>query len=322
MTHQTDACLMDSIDLKSLLQENRHALPSPTQLLVACDATSMLKLLPDGSVDMIITDPAYESLEKHRAKGTTTRLKESDGSSNAWFPIFHDERYPDFLAEMYRVMRPERHAYLFCDETTADVLKPMAREAGFWVWKEVIWVKTTKTNDGLFDLLRDELDTMLSEAPLPDQGWWKVGTLGLRSLRAILKLLAPSRLADLLVRTGMGYHWRGSCERILFLEKRSTKQTWPRDQPTGKGRQLNFKGWKDVLFGTPPLDKDDYPTEKPAEVIERLILNSSNEGEVIVDPFGGSGVVADVARQLGRGFITSDIHPPALEAMKARLGAR
>ena len=41
-----------------------------------------LRSLKAGSVDLLITDPAYESLEKHRAVGTTTRLAHSKASSN------------------------------------------------------------------------------------------------------------------------------------------------------------------------------------------------------------------------------------------------
>jgi site-specific DNA-methyltransferase (adenine-specific) len=41
------------------------------------DAVTWLRLLPAGAVDLVVTDPPYESLEKHRAKGTTTRLKKS-----------------------------------------------------------------------------------------------------------------------------------------------------------------------------------------------------------------------------------------------------
>src|SRR5690606_25727121 len=41
------------------------------------DAVTFLRALPDASVDLILTDPAYESLEKHRSIGTTTRLKHS-----------------------------------------------------------------------------------------------------------------------------------------------------------------------------------------------------------------------------------------------------
>ena len=47
---------------------------SPTAELCSIDAVEYLRRIPTGSVDLVITDPPYESLEKHRAKGTTTRI--------------------------------------------------------------------------------------------------------------------------------------------------------------------------------------------------------------------------------------------------------
>ena len=57
------------------------------------DAVEWLQQLPSESVDLLITDPAYESLEKHRAIGTTTRLKHSKASSNDWFHVFPNARF-------------------------------------------------------------------------------------------------------------------------------------------------------------------------------------------------------------------------------------
>ncbi|MCZ8659771.1 site-specific DNA-methyltransferase, partial [Escherichia albertii] len=57
------------------------------------DAVEWLKTLPSGSVDLFVTDPPYESLEKHRKIGTTTRLKVSKSSSNEWFAIFPNSRF-------------------------------------------------------------------------------------------------------------------------------------------------------------------------------------------------------------------------------------
>jgi hypothetical protein len=49
------------------------------------DAVEWLRALPDASVDLVVTDPAYESLEKHRAVGTTTRLKHSKAYAGSGF---------------------------------------------------------------------------------------------------------------------------------------------------------------------------------------------------------------------------------------------
>jgi len=105
------------------------------------DAIDWLRHLPDASVDLIITDPPYESLEKHRAVGTTTRLKHSKASSNAWFEIFPNDRFEELFIEFYRVLRKNRHFYLFCDQETMFVAKPIAEKAGFKFWKPLVWDK-------------------------------------------------------------------------------------------------------------------------------------------------------------------------------------
>ena len=109
--------------------------------LAQMDAVAWLKSLPDNSIDLMITDPPYESLEKHRARGTTTRLKESKGSSNRWFSIFPNDRFPEFFAEVFRVLKKNRHFYLMCDQETMFHVKPLAEAAGFTFWKPVVWDK-------------------------------------------------------------------------------------------------------------------------------------------------------------------------------------
>lgn len=107
------------------------------------DAVEWLRALEPESVDLVITDPAYESLEKHRAVGTTTRLKHSKGSSNDWFEIFPNSRFPELFAELYRVLRDDRHCYVFCDWETMFVIKPIGEAAGFRLAKPIVWDKVT-----------------------------------------------------------------------------------------------------------------------------------------------------------------------------------
>ena len=105
------------------------------------DAVEWLRSLPAACADLIVTDPPYESLEKHRAVGTTTRLKHSKASSNDWFHIFPNSRFRELLSELYRVLRRNRHCYIFCDQETMFVLKPVAEEVGFRFWKPIVWDK-------------------------------------------------------------------------------------------------------------------------------------------------------------------------------------
>ena len=200
----------------------------------------------DESVDLLVTDPAYESLEKHRAVGTTTRLKHSKSSSNDWFRIFPNSRFAELFAEVYRVLRRNSHFYLFCDSETMFVAKPEAELAGFKFWKPLVWDK--------------------------------------RSI-------------------GMGYHYRARYEFILFFEK-------------GK-RRLSDLGIADVI--AVPRVHRGYPAEKPPAVSEVLINQSSSPGEVVADPFMGSGSVGVAAARLGRRFIGTDLNPEAVRLTAQRL---
>lgn len=105
------------------------------------DAIDWLKSLGDSSVDLLITDPPYESLEKHRKVGTTTRLTQSKSSSNLWFEIFPNSRFESLFTEINRVLKKNSHFYLFCDQETAFIVKPIAESVGFKFWKPIVWDK-------------------------------------------------------------------------------------------------------------------------------------------------------------------------------------
>ena len=71
-----------------------------------------------------------------------------------------------------------------------------------------------------------------------------------------------------------------------------------------------------------PADKTEpvgYATQKPEALLERIIKASSDEGMLVADFFGGSGVTAAVAKKLGRRFITSDIGINSIQTMRDRL---
>jgi len=210
------------------------------------DAVDWLRAQPAESLDLLITDPAYESLEKHRAIGTTTRLKHSKSSSNDWFTVFPNARFPELFAEAFRVLKGNTHLYLFCDAETMFIAKPEAERAGFRFWKPLVWDKKS---------------------------------------------------------IGMGYHYRARYEFILFFEK-------------GK-RRLNDLGIADVI--SVPRIHRGYPAEKPPAVSEVLIKQSSAIGELVADPFMGSGSVGVAALRTGRRFRGSDLNPDAVRLTAERL---
>lgn len=216
--------------------------------LAQVDAVDWLQSLPPASADAMVTDPPYESLEKHRAIGTTTRLKHGKASSNDWFSIFPNARFPQFFEAAYRVLKKNAHLYLFCDPETMFVAKPIGEACGFKFWKPLIWDKR---------------------------------------------------------RIGMGYHYRARYETILFFEK-------------GK-RRLSDLGVADIIES--PRVCNGYPTEKPVEVAEVLVRQSSAEGDIILDPFMGSGAFGVAAAKLGRHFAGTDLSSEACTVARARLTA-
>jgi len=84
-------------------------------------------------------------------------------------------------------------------------------------------------------------------------------------------------------------------------------------------RKLNHLGWSDVLRHK--RVRGGYPTEKPVSLLKDLIENSSNEGEVVMDMFAGSGSTLEAALGLNRYAIGADVQASALNTTRARLSA-
>lgn len=66
-------------------------------------------------------------------------------------------------------------------------------------------------------------------------------------------------------------------------------------------------------------EKNGYPTQKPEELLERIILSSTMEGDIVLDCFGGSGTTAAVAERLSRRWITGDIGKLSIYTIQKRI---
>jgi len=77
--------------------------------------------------------------------------------------------------------------------------------------------------------------------------------------------------------------------------------------------------WKfsHVHYSNP--EREDHPTQKPEALIGRIVRASSNENDIVLDPFVGSGTTARVAQALNRRYIGIDINPEYIEMSKKRL---
>lgn len=372
------------------------------------DAVAWLGDLPSESVDLVITDPPYESLEKYRAIGTTTRLKHSKSSSNDWFSIFPNARFPELFQQVYRVLKKNAHFYLYCDPETMFVAKPLAEAVGFKFWKPLVWDKCLGPDTPVWTargVRRIEEVRVGDRVALPDGGTTSViatrrtrasalslalsdGTAVIASrdhrfVRADGRQLAAAALqrgdqlatrpireryathahevsaytyvggagefsrrravpppvvarpieivgieeigdcdlVDISVAhpdelfllangvvthncsIGMGYHYRARYENILFFEK-------------GKRKLANL-GISDII--THKRITGGYPAEKPSAVSEVLIQQSSERGEIVIDPFMGSGSVGVAAVGLGRAFAGNDLCAEAVQISQTRL---
>lgn len=113
-----------------------------------------------------------------------------------------------------------------------------------------------------------------------------------------------------------------STETILWAKKNDKKSRHFFNYELMK-EQNGGKQMKDVWTGslTKPSEKKEgkHPTQKPEYLLERIILASTNEGDVVLDPFSGSGTTGVVANKLGREFIGIENEEEYIELMVRRI---
>ena len=123
-----------------------------------------------------------------------------------------------------------------------------------------------------------------------------------------------------------GKHWIWSQERIDDGMKEGLIVFSKDGMPSVK-RFLDDVGgnviediWTDIApINSMSKERVEYPTQKPEALLERIIQASSNEGDLIADPFGGSGTLAAVAEKLGRKWICCDLGKFAIHTTRKRM---
>lgn len=191
------------------------------------DAQEFMAKIPNGLVNVIVTDPPYWTLDRWRNVGTTTRLGGHGNKDQQRPEMFFETIDCDYLwecmGEFDRILSPDGHLYIFCDDIVAPILLNWIREGetGFEDAHLLIWDKEIM---------------------------------------------------------GMGYHYRRRYEGIVFAWKKAK-------------RKLRDLGKSDV-FRYPRITSG-YPTQKPAPLVTEVVTQSARVGDVLCDPFCGSGVLAE-----------------------------
>ena len=254
------------------------------------------------------------------------------------------------LVELRRVLKPTGSIYLHCDPTASHYLKLlMDAVCGPQSFRnEIVWRRTA--SKGLMTRrLPDNHDIVLAYQRTAE-ATWNLDTLyephdldnlddktaekySLHDpngrLYQLTSLINPNPDRPNLTYEFLGVTkvWRWTRERMqAAYEAGLVVQTKPGVVPRYKRYIDEQKGKPlgDVWTDIPPInararERLGYPTQKPEALLERIILASSNEGDVVLDPFCGCGTAIAVAHRLKRQWVGIDITHLAVNLMKHRL---
>jgi len=263
--------------------------------IVEGDNLPVLRSLQAESVQLVYTDPPFNtgSVRTYQRLRTTQdesgervgfggrRYRSEAESSHSYGDAF--VQYLDFLTprltEIWRVLRSDGSLYLHLDA------------------REVHYVKVAL--DSIFgrDCFLNEIIWAYDYGGRPRRRW-------------------PAKHDNILV-------YVKDRERYVF--NRDDIDRIPYLAPVLAGKEKAERGklptdvWWQTIVGTNAKERTGYPTQKPVALAERILRASSDEGELVLDPFAGSGTVGAAAERLGRRYLLVDDNAEAVEIMRARM---
>ena len=258
-----------------------------------------------GKVDLIYIDPPFDSRVEYKKKVEIkgigrTETDSSNFEEKQYGDIWTNDEYLQFMYERLILMREllsDRGCiYLHCD------------------WHKGHYLK----------LLMDELfgaDNFVNEIT-----WYYYNKMAPKSAcfpRTTDKILLYSKGPGYVFNTQ--YEKRDEPVKQLVRKFVDGKAINARDENGNVMYKMSYEKRIDDVWRISmlqPADKVEpvgYPTQKPEKLIERMILASSNPGDLILDCFMGSGTTQAVAMKLGRRFIGADINLGAIHTTTKRL---
>ena len=293
------------------------------------DNLDILRGLNSDCVDLIYLDPPFNSNRNYAAPvgsaAAGAAFKDTWTLSDldvAWMGLIADERPAMYqvlqtaglthgkgmqsylcmmavrLLEMRRVLKDTGSIYLHCDPTASHYLKMLMDSiygAGNFR-NEIHWYYYNKMHDRRKRVFPAATDTLLFYVKNAEGGFpfHQLTEPREKPVRQLVRRKVNGRMVNARDADG-NLMYRTRTERIL-------DNVWriPTLQPASKERV-------------------GYPTQKPLALLERIIKASSNEGDVVLDPFCGCATACVAAENLGRRWVGIDISPKAVELVNMRL---
>lgn len=253
------------------------------------DCLEVLKNIPDESVDLVVTDCPY-----HIVSGGCSNGAYGNGNEKSHTPSEIFERRITGKTKSGYQLEGTKHIALFGVLNDNDATT-YARQG-----------KLFKHNDIEFKEWLPELFRILKQ---DTHCYIMINARNLKQLQQDAEDIG-FKFQQIIVwkknNATPNKYYLNNCEFILMLRK-------------GKAKNINNMGTKNVLEIPNIIGNKKHPTEKPVELMKILVENSSNEGEVVIDPFMGVGATGVACKNLNRNFIGIEIDERYYKIAKERI---
>lgn len=309
-------------------------LQTANAIAVEGDSLEMIKLIPNESVSLILTDPPYHSTKKDNIKNDTAFKSDQDFLD--WVG--------KYSAEWKRILRPNGSIFFFCSSTMSARLEVLL-SAEFNILSHVVW---TKPNVPGFDGWKQKMNKealrqwyahseRIIFAEPATEGNLKRSWFGnfLREKR-MLSGLSGHQLTALTGAYGAVNHggavsnWETGrnipsrdqyakiCKALIDTNKVDAMPPYEDViRPFDVNSEVEFTDvWN--FFSVKPY-KGKHPAEKPLDMLTHCILSSSYENDIVLDCFAGSGSTAIAALKTNRKTISIEIEPHWVEYISNKI---
>ena len=268
-------------------------------MIINKDCLEVMKEFESNYIDMIYLDPPFFTQREQK-------LSDSNGKEYSFADSWKSrEEYLNYmeirLIEMRRILKPEGNIFLHCNTSASHYLRVLLDKifSDNNFRSEIIWSYKRWSNSqrGLIP----NHQTILHYSKTCD---YKFNT--------IFKDYSPTTNIDQILQ-----------ER----ERNGGKSVYKKDENGDVVSAKAKKGvplsdvWEIPFLNPKAKERTGYPTQKPIELLEQIITISTNKGDLILDPFCGSGTTLVSAKLMDRNYIGIDISKEAIELSQSRLEA-